>query len=53
MASDRQGLAPRGPYFFFFLVAFFFANASPPLDEMIQIACLLGMLVEVAKICQG
>jgi hypothetical protein len=53
MASDRQGLAPRGPYFFFFLVAFFFATASPPLDETIKIAFLHGMLVEVAKICQG
>jgi hypothetical protein len=53
MESDRQGRAPRGPYFFFFLVAFFFANASPPLDERIKFAFLLGMLVEVAKICQG
>jgi len=53
MESDRQGRAPRGPYFFFFLVAFFFANASPPPNETIKIAFLLGMLVEVAKICQG
>jgi len=30
MESDRQGRAPRGPYFFFFFVAFFFATASPP-----------------------
>ena len=53
MESDRQGRAPRGPYFFFFLVAFFFANASPPFDATIKIAFLHGMLDEVAKICQG
>jgi hypothetical protein len=34
MESDRQGRAPRGPYFFFFLVAFFLATASPPFAEL-------------------
>jgi hypothetical protein len=36
MESDRQGRAPREPYFFFFLVAFFFANASPPFVETLE-----------------
>jgi hypothetical protein len=53
MESDRQGRAPRGPYFFFFFVAFFFATASPPFAGTIELAFLPGMLVEVAKICQG
>ncbi len=46
MESDRQGRAPRGPYFFFFLVAFFLATASPPSVGSLQlrIAHLLGML---------
>jgi len=44
MESDRQGRAPRGPYFFFFFVAFFFATASPPFAETIEPAFLLGML---------
>ena len=47
MESDRQGRAPRGPYFFFFLVAFFFANASPPFAELDSY--LLGMLVRWPK----
>ena len=46
MESDRQGRAPRGPYFFFFLVAFFLATASPPSRGFHPIAHrrLLGML---------
>ena len=48
MESDRQGRAPRGPYFFFFLVAFFFANASPPFGTG-RIVFLLGMLVRRQK----
>jgi hypothetical protein len=49
MESDRQGRAPRGPYFFFFLVAFFFANASPPFAEPIDWRVSLGMLVRWQK----
>jgi hypothetical protein len=45
MESDRQGRAPGGPYFFFFLVAFFLATASPPSDGLIKFLPLLGMLV--------
>src|SRR4029077_2724587 len=46
MKFDRQGRAPRGPYFFFFLVAFFLATVSPPSVGFprLRIAYLLGML---------
>lgn len=40
-----------GPYFFFFLVAFFLATASPPSIGVFEIP-LIGMLSEAAKICQ-
>ena len=43
--SDRQGRAPRGTYFFFFLVAFFLATASPPSVGPLELRFLLGMLV--------
>jgi hypothetical protein len=37
-----------GPYFFFFLVAFFLATASPPSIGVLEIP-LLGMLVRRPK----
>ncbi len=44
LRGDRQGRVPHGPYFFFFLVAFFLATASPPFVGVLEMP-LLGMLV--------
>jgi len=54
MESDRQGRAPRGPYFFFFLVAFFLATASPPSRGFHPIAHRQSArhARDVAKFCQ-
>jgi len=54
MESDRQGRAPRGPYFFFFLVAFFLATVSPPSVGIPPIANRVSArhAREVVKFCQ-